>query len=1056
VFILGFALLVCLPLQAQVAGGSIFGSVCDPGGGAVQTAGVAIKDVATGVVRTTVTNSVGAYAIPNLQPGTYEVTVTAPGFSRAVVTGIALTVGAQEPVNVTLALGATSEQVQVVGTAAGIELATSSLGAEVGGGTIRELPLNGRDWTQLATLEPGVNTIRNQYMVGSDGSTSASKATRGFGTQLSVGGARPSQNNFRLDGISFNDYTNDGPGGVLGPQSGVDAIREFSVLTNNYSAEYGKTSGGVVNAVTRSGENQFHGDAYEFLRNSALDARNFFDKTLPPFRRNQFGVAAGGPLRRNKVFWFANYEGLRQALWATQVSTVLSANARNGILSTGNVTVNPKIKPYLGFWPLPNGVLSPGGDTGNYSVQTLQTGNENFLTTRADGRLSDADTLAGTFAYDRTQLTQPDRVGFVRYTHRLERPFGTLEETHVFSSRLVNSLRAGFNRNGAVAAPLSAENPLAADLTLGSIPGRPAAGISVPGIFGLSGGIGGMTNFVFGYNSYQVYDDAFLSKGSHSLKFGFALERIQSNNLFHFTDDGSFKFGSLAAFLTDTPTRFTASLPSVASPRGLRQSVAGGYVQDDWHARQNLTINLGVRFEAATVPTEVQNKLSVWRNILDTQPHLGSPYFSNPTLRNFEPRVGFAWDPGHNGKTALRGGFGLFDVLPLTYLFLRTSSGAFPYNFTLTGNNLPVGAFPDQAYAIALSQTSANTTIGQRAFHIEQNPRRSYVMQWNVNLQRQLLPHVTASAAYVGSRGVHLPYATDDINTVMPTATPAGYLWPANLNGTVLNPSIGTFNSLTWGADSYYHSLQLQATVKAAKGVQLRTSYTWGKSIDTGSSAIAGDQFTNSPTTLPVWFDAHVRRSVSDYNLAQNLVLSGVWSLPGPRSLKGPVGWALKGWEASGVLQVATGAPFSALIGGDPLGEKSSDGVSYPNVVSGPGCTSPVNPGNPNHYIRTECFAVPNPITLLGDAGRNLLTGPGLRNLDFSLIKNSRIPGLPESGTLQFRAEAFNLLNNVNFAAPLATNTLFSQNGAAVGNAGTIQSTQTTSRQLQFGVKLIW
>jgi hypothetical protein len=205
-----------------------------------------------------------------------------------------------------------------------------------------------------------------------------------------------------------------------------------------------------------------------------------------------------------------------------------------------------------------------------------------------------------------------------------------------------------------------------------------------------------------------------------------------------------------------------------------------------------------------------------------------------------------------------------------------------------------------------------------------------------------------------------------------------------------------------------------------------------------------------------VWFDAHVRRSVSDYNLAQNLVLSGVWSLPEPRSLRGPVGWALKGWEASGVLQVATGAPFSALIGGDPLGEKSSDGVSYPNVVSGPGCTSPVNPGNPNHYIRTECFAVPNPITLLGDAGRNLLTGPGLRNLDFSLIKNSRIPGLPESGTLQFRAEAFNLLNNVNFAAPLATNTLFSQNGAAVGNAGTIQSTQTTSRQLQFGIKLIW
>ena len=1054
--IAALALLFRPQMCAQVAGGTIFGAVADPSGGAVQTAQVSIKDDATGVVRTVATNSAGTYTVPNLQPGTYEVTVSARGFSQAVATGIVITVGEQQPVNIALALGTASEQVQVTGAITGVELSTSSLGAEVGGVTIRELPLNGRDWTQLSTLEPGVNTIRNQYTVGSDGSTSASKATRGFGTQLSVGGARPSQNNFRLDGISFNDYTNDGPGGVLGPQSGVDAIREFSVLTNNYSAEYGRTSGGVINAATRSGENGFHGDAYEFLRNSALDARNFFDKTRPPFRRNQYGVAAGGPIQRNKTFWFFNYEGLRQTLWTTQVSTVLSANARNGILSTGNVVVDPKIKPYLEFWPSPNGALSPGGDTGNYSVQTLQTGNESFVTSRIDHKFSDSDTLSGTFVYDGALLTQADRVGFVRYNHRLQRPFGTLEETHIFGPRLVNSFRLGFNRNGALAAPNAAENPLASDLALGSIPGRPAAGISVPGIFSLAGGIGGMTNFVFGYNSYQVYDDAFLTDGAHSLKFGFAFERIQSNNLFHFTDNGSFRFGSIAAFLANEPTRFTASLPSVASPRGLRQSIAGGYIQDDWHLRPYFTLNLGLRFEAATVPTEAQNKLAVWRNITDALPHLGTPYFSNPTLKNFEPRAGFAWDPGRNGKTAIRGGFGLFDVLPLTYLYLRTSSGAFPYNLTLTGTNLPTGAFPDQAYAIALSQTSATSTKGQRAFYIEQDPSRSYVMQWNFNIQRELLPRVTASAAYVGSRGVHLPYATDDINIVMPTATADGYLWPAAKNGTVLNPNIGTLNSLTWGADSYYNSLQLQAAVKAVKGVQLRSSYTWGKSIDTGSSAIAGDQFTNSPTTLPLWFDARTRRAVSDFNLAHNLVVSGVWSLPSPRSLSGLPGWALRGWEASGLLQVSTGAPFSVLISGDPLAEKSSDGISYPDVLTGPGCSSLVNSGNPNHYIKTECFAAPSPITRLGNAGRNLLTGPGLRNVDLSLIKNGRIPRLPENFNIQFRTEAFNLLNNVNFAAPLAANTLFSQNGAAVGNAGTIQTTQTTSRQLQFGIKVIW
>lgn len=1060
-FQLGIALLVALAapmaLRAQVAGGIILGTITDASGATVPNAQVSIVDKATGVLHAVTTNSAGFYAAPNLVSGQYEIKAAAPGFAVAAASGITLTVGAQQVVNFTLKVGGANASVEVADTSAGVELATSTLSGQVDGATIRELPLNGRDWTQLATLEPGVNSIRNQAPVGSNGSSDATKATRGFGDQLSVSGTRSSQNNYRLDGISINDYTNDSPGGVMGSLSGVDAIQEFSVLTTNYSAEYGRTSGGVINAITRSGANKFHGDAYEFVRNSALDARNYFDgSTIPPFKRNQFGGAIGGPIRKDKTFFFFDYERVRQLLTATQISRVPSQNARNGILSTGNVTVDPAVAPYLGFWPSRNDGLVTG-DTGSYSNPTLQDGTQNFYTARVDQTFSPKDTFAGTFLFDQSSLSQPDNLNNFHFESKNKRPFVSLEETHIFSSAFVNSIRFGFHRDGAKTLTDRPINPMAADTSLGAIPGRPAPEIFVPGLSAFFGGLGGFPFFTFGYNSYQVYDDAFWTHKSHSLKFGFAMERIQSNNLFDIGVNGTYSFNSLSDFLTNQPRNFSMY---VGNPtfRGIRQTLFGGYIQDDWRWRSNLTLNLGLRYEATTVPTEVHGKLSTLRNMTDTQVHIGDPYFSNPTLKDFEPRIGFAWDPFRNGKTSIRGGIGLYDVLPLPYEFLIISSNAdAPFS---ANTSIPTGSgdFPTNAYNIAIANFVPGSLTDQRVSYVQPNPSRSYVTEWNLSVQREIAPHVVTTLAYVGSRGNHLPFRTDDSDIVMPTLTAAGYLWPSSSTpADRLNPNVGRIDRLDWTAASSYHALQASTKMTPVHGLQLQASYTWGKSIDTSSATIGGDQYTNSPSSLPVWFDPKTRRGVSDFNLGQNLAINGTWQLPGMHALSGPAGWALNGWQLGGILSVSSGAPFSVLMaGGDPLGMNNTDPFDYPNRISGPGCRSPVNPGQPLNYVKLQCFAAPNPITLLGNAGRNPLTGPGLVNTDFSIFKNNRIRGISENFNIQFRAEFFNVFNRSNFGPPIDNNVILNPDNTVVGGAGQVDTTATTSRQIQFGLKVIF
>ena len=1130
-WILGFCVMVSLPLHAQVAGATLSGTVMDQSGGVVPQAAISIKNIATGITRSSTTSAAGFYSAPNLLPGTYEIRAAAQGFSSQVQTGIKLTVGEQQVLNFTLQVGQISQTVEVTTEAPTVQLASSAISAVVSATTVVELPLNGRSWTDLATLQPGVNalgSLQASFEVGTD------RGNRGFGAQLSISGARPQENNYRLDGVSINDYGNGGPGSVLGGNLGVDSIQEFSVLTSNYSAEYGKTSGGVVNAITRSGTNQFHGSVYEFLRNDALDAANFFDNASnikkPPFRNNQFGASGGGPIRKDRTFIFGDFEGLRRSKGRTFTNSVPSPNARLGILKgedplpagsvcptnphTGTITskqldpnasvcVDDSAAKFLPLYHLPNAGLN--GNLGTFAFAGQQVANENFFTIRGDHHFSEKDSLFGTYLYDDTSYRYPDRFDVQEIGSHTRRQFVALEESHTFTPTLVNAVRVGYNRAGvANQQPLFAIDPLAKDVSLGSVPGKVAADVRIGGgIPEFLGGLGSANVYYYFWNSFQGYDDAFLTHGTHSLKFGAGVERMQLNYLANTTPAGTWGFANLRNFLTNIPRSFSSAKPGRLTPRGLRQTLFGAYFQDDWRWRPNLTLNLGLRYEMVTVPTEVQGKLVNMLNITDPLPHCANitffpgecdptplpSFFLNPTLRNFEPRVGFAWDPFHNGKTAVRGGFGVFDMLPLTYQFNLTQTAAAP--FYQLGNVQDKKKLAGTFLAGAFSQLD-NSSL--RGTYVEHSPHRSYVMQWNTNIQRELLPNLTASVGYVGSRGVHLPFRVDDANMVIPTLTPQGALWPKPI-GTAdpINTKFGRTNATLYMGNSYYHALELQLANRMSHGLQVQGAYTWSKSIDNNSATISGDQFGNGIASLD-WFDGRRSRGVSDFNIGRTLVINAIWQVPGLKSASGPATWVLNGWQLGAIYKASDGAPFTPTIGtdGDPLGKVNDSPFDYANRVAG------CNPINRNFksgnllYVNPNCFAMPtapsnafwtancdttSPIflppgatdpvpapyplcfNLGGNAGRNSLVGPGISELDFSVFKNNYIKRISETFNAQFRVEFFNVLNHANFAAPVTPDNtdMFDSSGTILtGVAGLLTSTSTDPREIQFALKLTW
>jgi outer membrane receptor protein involved in Fe transport len=1050
--------------------------------------------VGTGIASTTTTDAKGYYSVTNLQPGTYDVTTVATGFSTIVRSGIVLTVAAKQQLNISLAIGQVKETVTVAGTTPTVQLANSSISGVVDQHAVETLPLNGRDWTLLAALQPGVNTIATQQPVSSNGT----RGNRGYGNEITVSGTRPQENNYLIDGISLMDYAGSGPGNVGGYALGVDAISEFSTITANSSAEYGHTAGGIVNAVTRSGTNQFHGEAFGFLRSASLDAPGFFDSgVVPPFHRNQFGGTLGGPIRKDKTFFMIDYEGFRQGQGTSSVNNVPALTARRGLLffpngafpTTSNpatncvptgvanqcqVQIDPVVAQYLNFWPTPSASAPVLGD-GN-TAQITQTNNnvvhENFITGRMDNHFSDRDSLSGTYLYQNGFNNQPDPLNTVIFGNHSTEDMLSLQETHVFSSSFTNTARIGFNRVTAASTyTVSAINPLAAQPGLGAF-GRQAATIFAGSLTPFNGGINGATTLYDFWNSYQAGDDAFLVKGNQSVKIGFSVERDQHNNSIDNTGNGQFNFGSLYDFLTNQPNIFTGS-PSGYTKQGLRQTILGLYVQDDWKIASRLTLNLGLRYEMATVPTSANNHLVNLRVPTASTPTLGSPLFSNPTLKDFEPRLGFAWDPFGTGNTAVRGAFGMFDVLPLTDEFFVMEEQSAPYTLLVTKSanpSLPQGSFP-----AGFNNATASASDLQSAW-IQPNPKRDYVMIWNLDVQRQITPSISAMIGYVGNHEVHAYNRVDDYNTVIPTLTPVGVLFPSPAgSGTILNPNVGSIRAGYWTGSSVYNALQASVTKTLSRGLQAEASYTWGKNIDTGSATDIGDPFRNSISSpYPFWPG---RRGLSDFNIAQSFVMNFMWNVPVPKHWEaGVLGHALSGWQMNGIFTAQTGLPFTAVITPDPVGANSGDPWAFPDVI--PGCKT-TNPGKIN-YLNLGCFTLPTaPASmaaqcspnswpgatapppsgqvycqnLLGNERRNSIIGPSFYNLDFSIFKNNRIS---ENLNIQMRAEFFNVMNHASFLAPINNQALFDSSGAPNGGAGRLDQLQVPAREIQFGLRVIF
>jgi Carboxypeptidase regulatory-like domain/TonB-dependent Receptor Plug Domain len=1094
----GLLLVLIAPcsLPAQNSGGSITGTVTGASGGALPGAQVSITSLESGAVaRTVATDAQGFYVAPDLAPGNYEMRVSAAGFVSQVWTSINITAGSVRVLNVTMTPGNPETIVRNVAPAAPISQNSGCCGGNVSSETVRSTPLNGRDWTQLATLQAGVTGVQTGSAQGS-GNTE-----RGFGAAMSISGARPDQNNFRVDGISINDYANGAPGSVLGDSLGIDAVEEVSVLGSNYPAEYGRTTGGIVNAATRSGTNSFHGSVYEFLRNSAFDARNFFDgPVIPPFKRNQFGASAGLPIQKDKTFLFADYEGLRQSLGITTVDTMPSPAARAGNLCsipTGvtpnctptTVAVDPAVASFLKtFFPSPNGPLLGNGDTGIFKFAGQQVTDENYVTARIDRKLSETDAFNGTYMRDASKVVQPDAfdslLSNVVSTHQL----ATLHEQHVFSPTFLNAARFGFNRaigiDGGITAIL---NPALTDRSFGFIPDQnPGQVESVPGITSMpdtpiadNPGTLGPSKSLH-WNSFQAGDDMFLTRGTNAIRFGAVAERIQDNAISFFSSNGAFRFSSLADLLTNQPRQFSGLTPSPQITYGTRQTLFGAYFEDDLRVRPNLTVNLGLRYDIATVPTEVHGDISNLQHLTDPQAHLGSPYFLNPTLHDFEPRVGFAWSPTTNSRTLLRGGFGMFDVLPLPYEFRDITPNQYPFAQQFNGVP-PAGSFPTGAYTVL-----STSTTGFHAEYVEHNPKRSYVMQWNLSVAEQISSTWIVTVGYVGSRGVHLPYRLDNINMVLPTLTPAGYLYPLPATSQTLNPNFGRLTAMIWQANSFYDALQADLTKKVTRGIEFHVAYTWGKSIDTLSATVADDSFPNGVFNQ-LFFDQRTSRGLSDFNVAQDLVVSYTWDLPSPRAHSSAATWALGGWQLTGLYKASTGQPFTPIFGGDPYGTRLDETSEVPSFA--PGC-NPVDSNfkkNPNGpiYLDTSCFTLPTvPTSLLaslpypcatfsgaaapapsgqtyctnlhGNLGRNTVIGPGLSKLDFSVFKNNPVKRISEDFNVQFRAEIFNILNRANFSSPTDNFNVFDGSGSTVASAGLLDSTQTSSRQIQFALKMIW
>ncbi len=836
-----------LPQQSSAITGIVF----DTSGARVGGARIRVTREETGRDRAFITAPDGRYSVFGLEPGIYVVRCEKDGFQATVSDPFPLDVDRQTTLNLILTVAGTQQRVEVNAALAALDPFSSSLSSVVSDRQVSGLPLNGRDYIQLATVQPGVSVVRARVR----------NDNTGYGLQLSIAGARPVMNNFLLDGISISDYSASAPASVLGVNLGAEAIKEFSVLSSTYGSQYGRAAGGIVNAVTKSGANSLFGSLLYFHRNDNLDARNFFDPgAAPEFRRHQYGASLGGPIKRNRLLFFADYEAIRQAQGNTTIDTTLSDAARTGHLRSGTVTVDPVIAKLLKLYPRPNGAQP--GDTGLYIYSNDLESSEHFGLGRIDANLGSRDSLMSRYnisSSERRQSTSFQTSG-IQDANRSQS--AALEETHVFSSALLSQARLGFTRSRVFAGVTAALDPNANDPALTFLPGVAGVGkITVGGLTDFSGGTNGLDADRNVQNTFQFGEDISWLAGRHSLKFGGYLERMQFNANSQNYQSGFFQFSTLADFLQNKPLVFKAQILGSDTVRALRQWLFAGYVQDTWRVSDRFTLDVGVRYEAISVPTEANGKVANLDTLLSPKIRVGDPMFSNPSLKNFGPRIGFSWDVTGNARTIVRGGYGIyFDQLLVHYLLLFGLRNP-PFFQSSQTFNLTQGDFPKNAYL----QLADPPRGSLRVDRIPPDVSQSYVQHWNLHVIRNLKWDTTLRAGYIGSHGVHLSRVINDANLAPSVILPDGRTYfPAN--GQRQNPNFGQIRDHPFDGHSFYDALQVALDRRFRAGFQGQASYTWGKSIDDESTSFLSTEATNS-IGVPIDGSPRFNRGLSNHDV---------------------------------------------------------------------------------------------------------------------------------------------------------------------------------------------